>query len=58
MAVTLAVSAAWLRAQAQRESRVEHHSPRMQWPVKKLLNESALYQRWKMDREREERRTA
>jgi hypothetical protein len=54
----LTVSAMWLRQQAQRESRVEHHSPRMQWPVKKIVNESPLYQRWKMAREREDRRTA
>jgi hypothetical protein len=48
----------WLFDQARRESRIEHHSPRMQWPVKKILNDSPLWNRHKLAREREERRTA
>lgn len=55
---TLRVSETWLRQQAQAESRVEHHSPRMQWPVRMTRNELAWYQRVVLRREADERRTA
>ena len=37
------ISSEWLSQQEHRESRVEHHGARMQWPIDKLRNESARH---------------
>lgn len=41
------VSETWLKEFQQRE-REEFHGPRMQWPVKKIMNDSALWNREKL----------
>jgi hypothetical protein len=41
------VSSDWLR-DLQRREREEFHGPRMQWPVKKIMNDSALWNREKL----------
>jgi hypothetical protein len=56
MAVTLRVSATWLRQQAQRESRVEHHAPRITLPIRKAINELGWWQRLTLRREAQDRR--
>lgn len=42
------VSARWLRAQDRRESRIEFHGAVPKWPMKKLLNESPIWNRNKL----------
>lgn len=42
------VSQAWLDAAGRREARIEWHSAPMQWPVKKLHNESPIWNRAKL----------
>ncbi len=56
--MALKVSDTWLRQQAQAESRVEFHGPRITLPVRKVRNELAWLQRVVLRREAEERRTA
>lgn len=36
----MTVSPAWLRQQAQRESRVEYHGPTIAWPINKAAAET------------------
>lgn len=38
-----AVSLDWLHDQDRRESRIEFHGVVPRWPIKKILNESALW---------------
>ena len=38
--MTLVMSPAWLKAQAQRDSRVEYHGPAVRWPIDKAANET------------------
>lgn len=45
-----AVSAAWLRRQEQKETRIEFHGVRMQWPVKKRINEAGKFNRHRLRR--------
>ena len=44
------VSRSWLRRHDQAQTRVEFHGVRMQWPVKKLINESARMNRHRLRR--------
>lgn len=44
------LSAEWLKDQQRREQRIEFHSVPIRWPVKKLLNESSLWNREKLKR--------
>lgn len=37
------VSDQWLREQDRRESRIEFHGAVPRWPIKKLLNESPIW---------------
>lgn len=46
-----AVSRDWLQHHARSE-RVEFHSPPMQWPVKKVLNDHPLWNRAQWEKER------
>ncbi len=42
------VSLRWLRDQDHRESRIEFHGVCPKWPIKKVLNESPLWNRTKL----------
>ncbi len=44
------VSRRWLRDLDSREARIESHGVCWQWPVKKILNESPLWNRAKLRR--------
>lgn len=43
-----AVSLDWLEHQDRRESRIEYHGAVPRWPMRKLLNESPLWNRAKL----------
>ena len=45
-----AVSTDWLRRHERQQTRVEFHGVRMQWPVKKLINDSGRFNRHRLRR--------
>lgn len=45
-----AVSRSWLRHHEQTETRIEFHGVRMQWPVKKLINDAGRFNRHRLRR--------
>ena len=45
----------WLRSQERQETRIEYHSPPMQWPVTKLQNERGWVNRIRLKAEVAER---
>jgi len=47
------VSATWLKEQQRRESRIEFHGVAIRWPIRKVLNDSPI---WNAAKEQERKR--
>lgn len=46
------VSDRWLQEQKRREERIEFHSPRIRFPIKKILDAHPLWNKHKMQQRR------
>ena len=42
------VSTAWLRQADQRESRIEFHGVSFAWPIRKITNESPIWNKYRL----------